>query len=818
MYIHRITAVAVLLAVVSAPAAARQRPLTTDDLFRLEEIGDVALSPDGGSIAYVHRRPMAGHAEFQQGFMQGNDRADVWLAGVAGGVPRNLTGGAADGSGFWRPVWSPDGARLAMLSTRGGGVRLWVWHRDSGRLEPWSTRSIASATSFAWIDDTRVAAILLPEGEDPGYMTVERRAATVAMREWPKTWAGNETTVSVIESGVPATLDTRPKMELGILTGQGGPSAAIDAAYSLTDLLVSPDRSRIAVLTQVALFQPGDELLPHGSRNRFRSEDRYELTLADAAGRQVTRAPSGVHVLPASVKWSADGRAIAFVGARDGAGGFDVYRADRGGAGFRVVPLPDLDPRTVEWTAGGALLVSAERQIEEEGKERTRADWWLTADGEPPRNLTETLEAAPAALVPERGGRTFVGVADGDLWRVDPTAGSTTNLTGAFEPKITSIVWPGADVPRAEGFERVIVGVRNQADVDLHRVDLPGADVRPFARPSTEATLTSYRPEAGLAVFVANEPGGTYLTLEHRGARRALVATNEFLAGVAEGALKQIEYRSLEGADLKAWVIHPPGFVEGRRYPVVAWVYAGSMARESGSSPITRLNSSHALNLQLLAARGYVVVMPSMPLTPEGQPSDPYMELPKGVLPALDKLIDMGVADPERLGVIGQSYGGYSTYGLITLTNRFKAAVSLAGLNDLVSLYGVFDMRSRYEPYPHERLFYQSIAESGQVRMGNPPWRDAGRFLRNSPLFYVDRVQTPLLIVQGDMDYVALQQGEQFFSALYRQGKRARFARYWGEGHVFSSPANIRDLWNQIYRWFDEFLAAPPESAGGKRP
>ncbi|HET8670967.1 MAG TPA: prolyl oligopeptidase family serine peptidase, partial [Candidatus Saccharimonadales bacterium] len=91
--------------------------------------------------------------------------------------------------------------------------------------------------------------------------------------------------------------------------------------------------------------------------------------------------------------------------------------------------------------------------------------------------------------------------------------------------------------------------------------------------------------------------------------------------------------------------------------------------------------------------------------------------------------------------------------------------------------------------------------------MGSAPWEDVGRYLRNSPLFYVERVQTPLLIIQGDLDYVAMQQGEQFFTALYRQGKRARFARYWGEDHVFQSPANVRDMWQQIYAWLDEHLS-----------
>ncbi len=86
-----------------------------------------------------------------------------------------------------------------------------------------------------------------------------------------------------------------------------------------------------------------------------------------------------------------------------------------------------------------------------------------------------------------------------------------------------------------------------------------------------------------------------------------------------------------------------------------------------------------------------------------------------------------------------------------------------------------------------------------------------GAIHRNSALFHADQVETPLLIIQGDLDYVPLQQGEQFFSALYRQGERARFVRYWGEGHVFQSPPNIENMWNEIYAWFEEFLMPSTE-------
>ena len=90
--------------------------------------------------------------------------------------------------------------------------------------------------------------------------------------------------------------------------------------------------------------------------------------------------------------------------------------------------------------------------------------------------------------------------------------------------------------------------------------------------------------------------------------------------------------------------------------------------------------------------------------------------------------------------------------------------------------------------------------------MGSPPWADLQRYIRNSPLTYADRIETPLLIIQGDLDFVPIQQGEEMFTALYRQNKRAEFVRYWGEDHLLSSPANIRDMWNRIYLWLDTFV------------
>lgn len=112
-----------------------QRAFTVDDLLREESIAQVKLSPDGRWLAYVQVRPKTAAETYQNPFLFGKDRADVWLVATEGGSPRNLTQGISDGSGFWQPEWSPDSTRLALLSNRGGNVRLWLLDVTTGHLQ-----------------------------------------------------------------------------------------------------------------------------------------------------------------------------------------------------------------------------------------------------------------------------------------------------------------------------------------------------------------------------------------------------------------------------------------------------------------------------------------------------------------------------------------------------------------------------------------------------------------------------------------------------------------------------------------------------------
>src|SRR5439155_4768593 len=135
-----------------------------------------------------------------------------------------------------------------------------------------------------------------------------------------------------------------------------------------------------------------------------------------------------------------------------------------------------------------------------------------------------------------------------------------------------------------------------------------------------------------------------------------------------------------------------------------------------------------------------------------------------------------GVADPDRLGLFGHSYGGYSTLSLLVQTTRFKAAIAADGYGDLIATYGQMNSDGS--------AFGVPLAETGQLLMGGTPWQFRERYVENSPVFHLDRVETPLLIVHGANDTVVLPfLADEIFVGLRRLGKEVVYAKYQGEGH-----------------------------------
>jgi dipeptidyl aminopeptidase/acylaminoacyl peptidase len=177
-------------------------------------------------------------------------------------------------------------------------------------------------------------------------------------------------------------------------------------------------------------------------------------------------------------------------------------------------------------------------------------------------------------------------------------------------------------------------------------------------------------------------------------------------------------------------------------------------------------------------------------------------------VPGVDKVIEMGIADPEALGVMGHSFGGYSTIAVITETTRFQAAMMSAGLANMFAGYG--EMREDGTAYG------LAVIEHGQFQVKGTPWEKPELYLENSPVFRFDRVETPLLITHGAADSaVNVSLADEVFVGLRRLGKEVEYARYTGEEHhqaQWRYPNQV-DYWNRTIAWFDRFLKKAPAAA-----
>jgi dipeptidyl aminopeptidase/acylaminoacyl peptidase len=271
-----------------------------------------------------------------------------------------------------------------------------------------------------------------------------------------------------------------------------------------------------------------------------------------------------------------------------------------------------------------------------------------------------------------------------------------------------------------------------------------------------------------------------------------LTDLNPQLADVALTRSELVEYLDVDGNRLYGILYYPVGYEPGRKYPLVAEIYEEFF--DNGFNE----------NMNLITARGWFGFRPSVEFE-IGYPGEAWL---KAVPTAINEVVERGVVDEKKLGVYGQSYGGYATNLLITQTDRFAAAANISGKVNIISFLG---------DSPKITTRNYAAAEVGQDRIGATLWEQPHKYVEHSAVMYADRIETPLLMLSGEGDWnvPATNQREMYY-ALRRLGKEVVWVHYTAGGHGAgraSSAADFVDHWQRMFDWFAEHFEEDAASA-----
>ena len=322
------------------------------------------------------------------------------------------------------------------------------------------------------------------------------------------------------------------------------------------------------------------------------------------------------------------------------------------------------------------------------------------------------------------------------------------------------------------------------------RIDLQGKQQTPLVKDRNLYQNIRYSLDGSTVVYQMSDgdrPAELYVAdASFRNARK-LTDLNPWLATKALPTSELVAYRDADGKTLHGVLRYPVGYQKGRTYPTVFEIYE------------TFFDNGFNARATLLANRGYAVFHPSVNLI-VGRPAEAWS---KGVTSAANRLIDMGVADPDKLGVHGTSYGGYATVLLLTETDRFKAAINVSGKVDMVSFY---------TDSPRLGVRNTHAPEKSQDRIGGTLWEYPERYLEHSAILRADRIKTPLLNITGDQDpNVPASQSREIYYALRRLGREVEWVRYVNGGHrPPNSASESIDFENRIVAWYNRYLKPEP--------
>ena len=543
---------------------------------------------------------------------------------------------------------------------------------------------------------------------------------------------------------------------------------------------------------------------------------------------------SEVKTAVGNYKWAPDGRALAFT-ALDGPTSeeeaaarakTDARVVDENVKRNRLYVIPFTDPPKLQSEA--RLLTPGDLSVTTEGNRAGRAPFDWSPDG-------KTI-AFSHTRVP--GPNDWIHT---DLARIDAAGGAVRPLVHAgaaattpfYSPDGASIAYVASDVPAAQagsgrihvisadggtdaalaetadGFGRYSEIVGWSADgkriyfteawrtnLRLMAMPLQGPPVeigREEGMASAGVFLNAHRSHFGFAWETLSRPPEAFVGAADRFAPVQVSRVQPDVSAAPLGRTELVRWKSKDGLEIEGFLTYPVGYEKGRRYPLLLIVHGGPM----GAYMQTFDGTAAYHPVAAFASRGYAVLRPN----PRGSVGygrkfrranygdwggGDFADLMAGV----DRIIDLGVADADRLGVMGWSYGGYVTAWAVTRTKRFRAASVGGGVTDLASFTGTADIPDFLPDF-----------------FGGEFWDKPGVYQAHSPMFHVKGVNTPTLIQHGELDTtVPLSQGEELYNALKRQGCATKMVVYPRSHHGIEEPRLLVDCMERNLEWFDRYV------------
>jgi dipeptidyl aminopeptidase/acylaminoacyl peptidase len=271
---------------------------------------------------------------------------------------------------------------------------------------------------------------------------------------------------------------------------------------------------------------------------------------------------------------------------------------------------------------------------------------------------------------------------------------------------------------------------------------------------------------------------------------RAITDMNTWLADRKMTRSELITYRNVDGKELNGILYYPVDYDPEKTYPLVVEVYEQFF------------NNGYNRNMNLFTNQGYFGLRPSVDLE-MGYPGEAWV---KGITSAINKLVDEGKVDNDKVGVQGGSYGGYATSLLITQTDRFAAAINISGKVNIISFLG---------DSPKIGTRNYAAAEYGQDRIGGSLWSDPLKYFATTAVLYADRINTPHMLMTGEGDWnVPGTNTRELYYAMRRLGKDVIWVNYMNGGHgagAASNESDFYDHWNRVFEFYAKHFSDKEE-------